>query len=135
MMEKDSAPPAALAGDAPERAKLGIWTFLATEVLLFGGLFTAYTVFRIRYPAMFHTEYHKLDRALGALNTVVLVTSSLSAAWSVRCAQLGRRRGLLVSLALTLALAGVFLVVKYFEYSHKLHHGRGDGVGPEPSER
>jgi cytochrome c oxidase subunit 3 len=70
---------------------------------------------------------------MGALNTVVLVGSSVSAAWSVRCAQLGQRRGLRLSLLLTLLLAGVFLVVKYFEYSHKLHNGIAWGAACKPS--
>jgi cytochrome c oxidase subunit 3 len=71
---------------------------------------------------------------MGALNTVVLVTSSLTAAWSVRAAQLGDRRTLRLTLALTLLLAGAFLVVKYFEYSHKLHNGIAWGAACHPSE-
>jgi cytochrome c oxidase subunit 3 len=70
---------------------------------------------------------------MGALNTVVLLTSSLSAAWSVRCAQLGDRRGLQRTLVLTLLLAGMFLVVKYVEYSHKLHNAITWGAGIHPS--
>jgi len=116
-----------------DTAKLGTWLFLASEVLFFGGLFTAYAVFRANHPDMFHYAHHFLDWRLGALNTVVLIGSSLSAAWSVRCAQLGQRRGLRATLLVTLLLAGVFMVVKYTEYSHKLHHGIGWGASYHPT--
>lgn len=106
-----------------DTAKLGIWTFLATEVLLFGGLFTAYTVFRIRYPAMFHGEYQKLDRTLGALNTVVLLTSSLSVAVGIAAIRRGKQVMLKVCLALTLLLAAGFLGIKYIEWSD--HFAKG----------
>jgi cytochrome c oxidase subunit 3 len=122
-MDKGSPHTAELGGDASERAKLGIWTFLATEVLLFGGLFTAYTVFRIRYPAMFHTEYQKLDRALGALNTVVLITSSLSVAVGIAAIRQGKRGVLKLCLSLTLLLAAGFLGIKYIEWND--HFARG----------
>ena len=117
-----------------ETSTTGIWLFLASEVLFFGALFTAYGVWRANHHELFHYAQHFLDWRLGALNTLVLISSSLSAAWSVRCAQLGRRRGLLATLALTFALAGVFLVVKYFEYSHKLHHGVTWGASFHASE-
>lgn len=114
-------------------AKLGIWLFLASEVLFFSGLFVAYAVYRAHHPELFRYASHFLDWRLGAANTVVLVSSSLSAAWSVRAAQLGDRRALLVSLLVTLALAATFMTVKYFEYSHKLHHGVGWGASCHPS--
>ncbi len=114
--------------------KLGIWLFLGSEILFFGGLFTAYGVYRANHHELFQYARHFLDWRLGALNTVVLVTSSLSAAWSVRCAQLGSRRGLLGTLLATFALAGVFMAVKYVEYSHKLHHGVGWGASCHPSQ-
>jgi len=116
-----------------ETSKLGLWLFLGSEVLFFSGLFTAYGVFRANHWALFHYAHHFLDWRMGALNTVVLVSSNLTAAWSVRSAQLGDRRGLLRNLALTLVLASVFLVVKYFEYSHKLHNGVGWGAACHPS--
>ncbi len=112
----------------------GVWLFLASEVLFFGGLFTAYGVWRANHPELFRYAQYFLDWRLGALNTLVLVSSSLSAAWSVRCAQLGQRRRLLATLAITLALAGLFLVVKYFEYRHKLHHGVTWGAAYRASE-
>lgn len=115
-----------------ETTKLGIWIFLASEVLFFGGLFTAYAVFRGNHPELFRYAHHFLDWRLGALNTTVLIGSSLSAAWAVRLAQLGRRRGLQVAVLLTIALAAAFMVVKYLEYSHKLHHGVGWGAACRP---
>jgi len=116
-----------------ETTKLGVWLFLASEVLFFGGLFTAYGVYRANHPELFHYAHFFLDWRLGAANTLVLIGSSLSAAWSVRAAQLGRRRGLEVALLVTIALACVFLVVKYLEYSHKLHAGVGWGASCRPS--
>ncbi len=103
-----------------ETAKLGIWAFLATEVLLFGGLFTAYTVFRIGQPRMFHTEYLKLNRLFGAVNTVVLICSSLTVALGIAAIRQGRQRMLKVCLVLTLLLAATFLGVKYAEYSEHI---------------
>ncbi|HYS79818.1 MAG TPA: cytochrome c oxidase subunit 3 family protein [Anaeromyxobacteraceae bacterium] len=116
-----------------EASKLGIWLFLGSEVLFFSGLFTAYGVYRANHRELFQYAHHFLDWRLGALNTVVLIGSSLSAAWSVRCAQLGQRRGLVATLLVTLALASVFMTVKYFEYSHKLHNGVGWGASCRPS--
>lgn len=103
--------------------KLGIWLFLLTEVLFFGGLFCAYAVYRACYPEVFRGAAQYLDPRLGALNTVVLILSSLTMAWGVRCAQLDQRRGLVACLAATLACAAVFLGVKYVEYKQKWEHG------------
>ena len=108
---------------ALETAKLGIWAFLATEVLLFGGLFTAYTVFRIRYPELFHGEHLKLNRPLGALNTVILITSSLTMALAVDAGRQGKRGRLQLFLLCTILLAGGFLGVKYLEWSAEFGHG------------
>jgi cytochrome c oxidase subunit 3 len=115
-----------------EAARLGIWLFLGSEILFFGGLFTAYGVYRANHHELFSYAHHFLDWRLGALNTLVLIGSSLSAAWSVRCAQLGQRRWLRVALLVTLALAAAFMAVKFFEYSHKLHHGVGWGAACHP---
>jgi cytochrome c oxidase subunit 3 len=120
-------------GAQQDTGKFGIWLFLASEVLFFAGLFTAYGVYRANHHDLFRYAHFFLDWRLGALNTLVLVASSLSAAWAVRCAQLGQRRGLTVTLVLTFVLAGVFMTVKYFEYSHKLHHGIGWGASYHPS--
>ncbi len=103
-----------------ETAKLGIWAFLATEVLLFGGLFTAYTVFRVGNPAMFRIEYLKLNRLLGAINTLVLVTSSLTVALGIAAVRQGKVRELRLCLILTLILAAAFLGIKYAEYTEHI---------------
>jgi cytochrome c oxidase subunit 3 len=106
-----------------ESAKLGVWTFLATEVLLFGALFTAYAVFRMQYPEMFRVEHAKLDRVLGAVNTVVLITSSLLVVFGVDAIKRGKTRLFEACFGATILLAGVFLCVKYAEYTAKFHHG------------
>lgn len=113
---------------ALETAKLGIWCFLATEVLLFGGLFTAYTVFRVSNPEMFHTEYLKLNRLFGAVNTVVLICSSLTVAIGIAAIRQGKQRVLKVCLILTLVLAAAFLGVKYAEYSEHIALGELPGT-------
>lgn len=119
-------------GAQHEAAKLGLWLFLASEVLFFTGLFVAYGVYRANHQDLFAYAQHFLDWRMGALNTVVLVSSSLAAAWSVRAAQLGDRRTLLVTLGLTLLLAGAFMAVKYLEYSHKIAHGVVWGAACRP---
>ncbi len=106
-----------------QSAKLGMWVFLATEILFFGGLFCAYAVYRANHPEIFVFGHHFLDKSLGALNTVILICSSFTIAWAVRAAQLKQIRLLKVLLALTLACAAGFLTVKYIEYSHKWHLG------------
>src|SRR5258708_22918928 len=79
--------------DTPEQqfqsAKLGMWVFLGTEILMFGGLFCAYSVYRHNHPEVFAFAHQYLNRWLGAVNTIVLITSSLTMAWGVRAAQLG----------------------------------------------
>src|SRR3954466_7467891 len=82
-------------------AKMGMWVFLATELLMFGGLFCAYAVYRHNHPEVFEYAHTYLDKKWGAINTVVLITSSLTMAWGVRMAQLGRRVGLTICLLLT----------------------------------
>jgi len=106
-----------------QSSKLGMWLFLVTEILFFGGLFCAYVVYRVNHPEVFVFGHHFLDKTLGALNTVVLICSSLTMAWAVRAAQLKQRTILILMLALSFVLAGTFLGVKYVEYSHKWHHG------------
>jgi cytochrome c oxidase subunit 3 len=106
-----------------ESARLGMWIFIATEILFFGGLLCAYAVYRSNHPEIFVWAHHFLDKSLGALNTIILICSSLTAAWAVRAAQLRQRRMLIGMLALTLVFATAFLGVKYTEYSHKWKHG------------
>ena len=132
--ERFLAPHYASMGAQLDASKLGMWLFLASEVLFFGGLFTAYAVYRANHPDLFRYAHHFLDWRLGATNTLVLIGSSLSAAWAVRSAQLGDRRSLRANLLVTLLLAATFMLVKYFEYSHKLHNGVFWGAAYGPSE-
>jgi cytochrome c oxidase subunit 3 len=111
-----------------EAGKLGMWLFLSTELLLFGGLFCAYAIWRAHHPEMFKFGSQFLNTWMGAINTAVLITSSLTMATAVTMAQLNRRRELVICLALTLAGAATFLVIKYFEYSHKFHEGFLPGI-------
>ena len=103
-------------------AKLGMWAFLLTEVLFFSGLFCAYAVYRRIHPEMFFDGHHFLNTFLGATNTSILILSSLTMAWAVRCAQLSQRRGLIACLIATLVCAGVFLSIKFVEYKSKWDH-------------
>jgi cytochrome c oxidase subunit 3 len=106
-----------------DAGKMGVWLFLVTEILLFGGLFCAFAIFRSWYYPAFVEAHHHLDKVMGGINTVVLITSSLTMALAVRAAQTNKK-GLTVGLLLvTLLCAGMFLVIKYFEYSHKFHDG------------
>jgi cytochrome c oxidase subunit 3 len=106
-----------------QSAKLGMWVFLATEILFFGGLFCAYAVYRANHPEIFVFGHHFLDKTLGAVNTVILICSSLTIAWAVRAAQLKQIRLLKLMIVLTLLCATGFLGIKYVEYSHKWHSG------------
>ncbi|MGI9013732.1 MAG: cytochrome c oxidase subunit 3 family protein [Phycisphaerales bacterium] len=114
--------------------KLGMWLFLATEVLFFGGLFVFYSVWRSNHPEIFELGATRLDWKLGAVNTVVLILSSLTMAWGVTAAQQGKRGLLLILLACTF-LGGVgFMSIKYVEYSHKFHDGLFWGASFDPHE-
>jgi cytochrome c oxidase subunit 3 len=106
-----------------DTAKLGMWTFLATEILMFGGLFVGYAIMFSMHPAAFKAGHEHLDVSLGVVNTAVLIFSSLTMALAVRSAQTSNRRGIVINLLITIACACAFLVVKYFEYSHKIHEG------------
>lgn len=115
-----------------EAGKLGIWLFLVTEVLFFSGLFCAYTIFRVLRPEIFEWGHYHLDTKLGAINTSVLILSSLTAAWAVRNAQLKQQKALIANIVITLVCAGIFMVIKYFEYSHKIHVGLLPGAFFDP---
>ncbi|MDX1418475.1 MAG: cytochrome c oxidase subunit 3 family protein [Rubricoccaceae bacterium] len=106
-----------------EASKLGMWLFLMTEILLFGGMFVAYAIFRAWYPELFAEASEQLDTVMGGLNTLVLLLSSLTVAWAIRGAQTDNRKVLVWNLVATVALAGTFMVVKYFEYTHKFELG------------
>jgi cytochrome c oxidase subunit 3 len=102
-----------------EASTLGMWTFLITEVLFFGGMFAGYAVYREMYPAAFAATSEFMNVEIGATNTAVLICSSLTMAMAVRAAQLSRRRDLMKYLIGTLIFGVAFLVVKAFEYHAK----------------
>lgn len=110
-----------------DSAKLGLWIFLVTEILLFGGLFVAYAVYRAWNPDMFYNAHKALDLTLGTVNTIILISSSLTMALAIRSIQLDRKEVSWYFLLATFALALAFLVIKYFEYSHKIHLGQLPG--------
>lgn len=112
-----------------ESGKLGMWLFLATEVLFFGGLFVAYAVLRSLYPEIFSFSANYLDTIMGGINTCVLIVSSLTMALAVRFAQISRKGPMLLCLWLTMGGAVGFLVIKYFEYTHKIHEHMVWGEG------
>lgn len=107
----------------PEAAKIGMWLFLFTELVLFGGLFILYAAYRTRYLPDFHRGGQELDAVIGVANTVILLTSSLTMAMSLTA--LGRRQKTLALwlLAATVLLGAAFLTNKAFEWSTKIHHG------------
>jgi len=106
-----------------EAGKLGMWLFLATEVLLFGGLFCAYFIYRHNRPELFEYGHHALDKIWGAVNTVVLLISSLTMALGVRYSQIGDTKKLRAMLALTFLCGCGFMGIKAIEYSAKIEHG------------
>src|SRR5215468_240183 len=105
-----------------EAGMIGMWIFLVTEVMFFGGLFLAYTIYRTTYPEGFLYGSHLLNVTLGGTNTVVLIVSSLTMAMAVYYSQKGERKKLVGFLAITLVLGLVFLGIKYVEYSTKIQH-------------
>jgi cytochrome c oxidase subunit 3 len=117
-----------------EASTLGMWLFLATEVLFFGGLFAAYSIYRNWYPVPFSEASRTLDIVLGSVNTVVLITSSLTMALAVHAAQTDARRRLVALLVTTMVLGAVFLGIKGVEYAHKFaeQHVPGPGFHFEP---
>lgn len=137
--------------DTPQQqfaaGKLGMWLFLVTEILLFGGLFCAYAVYRAHHPEIFiYAAEEFLDKQLGAINTVVLIFSSFTMAWAVRCAQTNQQRRLIVLLSITIMCGFGFLGIKYVEYKHKweagllwarqfdpVEHGHSNALHDEPA--
>lgn len=115
-----------------DAAKLGMWAFLAQELLFFSGLFVAYGVYRSWYPEMFKAAAHQLDKPMGATNTVVLLFSSLTVALAVRYAQVGNRKATGNLILITIGCALIFLVIKAFEYHHKFEAGLLPGRFYEP---
>ena len=110
-------------------AKLGMWLFLFTELLLFGGLFLLYAVYLKRYPQEFATGGSQLNWVMGAANTVILLTSSLTAAMAVTAVQRSELQRAVTLLGGTIFCAAGFMVIKYFEWSTKIGHGIYPGSG------
>lgn len=113
--------------DTPEQqlesSKLGMWLFLATEVLFFGGVFCAYAIYRANHPEIFIYAHQFLSTTLGGINTVILLCSSFTMAWAVRASQLGQKRALVWLLLLTMLGGFGFMGIKYVEYKEKWQHG------------
>jgi cytochrome c oxidase subunit 3 len=112
---------------APEQqadaGKIGMWLFLVTEILLFGGLFVSFGIMQSLHREAFVAAHHHLDRTLGFVNTLVLLCSSYTMVMAVHNAKTGHRKRVVAFLLLTLVFAGVFLGIKYVEYAHKFHEG------------
>jgi len=106
-----------------EASKLGIWLFIFTELLFFGGLFVTYAVYRHAHPQAFHMAAQQLDVAIGTINTVILLISSMTIAMATTAIQKKDKRTTLILIVITLVLALVFLINKYFEWGAKIDHG------------
>lgn len=106
-----------------EASKIGMWLFIFTELLLFGGLFIVYAVYRYLNPVAFELAAKELDVGIGTINTVILLISSMTIAMSTTSMKLGNKRLTLILLGITMALAVVFMVNKYFEWGGKISHG------------
>lgn len=102
-----------------EAGTLGMWIFLVTEIMFFGALFLAYTLYRYKYPEAFAAASNHLDIRLGAINTVVLIFSSFTMAMAVYFTQVGKRRASIIGLLLTIVLGVAFLGIKAVEYHEK----------------
>jgi cytochrome c oxidase subunit 3 len=113
-----------------DASRLGMWLFLATEILFFGGMFTSYTIYRTLHYAAFETGSHLLNWRFGATNTAVLICSSLTMALSIRSAQVGKRKGTIIFwLILTMILGAAFLGIKFtFEWHHDWVEGLVPGL-------
>ncbi len=104
-------------------AKMGMWLFLFTELLLFGGMFLIYAVYRFQYPEQFHFAGMELNTTIGTINTIILLTSSLTVALSITALQKGNKFLSIIMLTITIGFALFFMVNKYFEWSAKVSHG------------
>jgi cytochrome c oxidase subunit 3 len=112
-----------------ETCKQGLWLFMISEIMMFGGLFVAYAIYRAKFGAAWVEGGELLDWRLGALNTIVLLLSSWTMALAVRDTQMGNNKKALMKIAITTVCALAFMIVKYFEYSGKIHHGLFPGLG------
>jgi cytochrome c oxidase subunit 3 len=102
---------------------MGMWLFLFTELILFGGLFIVYAVYRFGHGEEFHLAAKELDRLVGTVNTIILLTSSMTVAMSITAIQEGRKKFAMMLVSITIVLATAFLVNKYFEWGHKIEMG------------
>jgi cytochrome c oxidase subunit 3 len=123
MKHTHTSPPGAHAHRDDTGTKIGMWLFLFTELILFGGLFLVYAVYRFQYPDAFKLAATELDTLVGTVNTIILLTSSLTVVLSITAIREGRKHLSQVFLAMTQVLAFAFLVNKYFEWSHKFAVG------------
>lgn len=103
--------------------KNGIWLFMVTEILMFGGLFVGYAIFHRIYPEMFAEGAKQLDWRMGFINTLVLIFSSLTMALGIYYCQKNDKKKAALTLAVTILCGAIFMVIKYFEYTHKFHTG------------
>jgi cytochrome c oxidase subunit 3 len=104
-------------------AKIGMWVFLFTELMLFGGMFIVYAVYRTTYVEDFHYAAQELDTLIGTMNTMILLTSSLTMALSIAAMQRAHRGTAVALLGVTIAFGVWFMVNKYFEWGAKFEHG------------
>jgi len=104
-------------------SKLGMWMFLATEVILFGGMFLLYAAYRSDYPGDFHAAAGELNTLVGTVNTLILLTSSLTMALSIAACHHGNRKLAMIMILVTVIFGGAFMVNKYFEWMTKIAHG------------
>jgi cytochrome c oxidase subunit 3 len=102
-------------------SRLGMWIFIFTEILLFGGLFLVYAVYRSMYPEQFHEAALELNAFIGSINTIILLISSMTVAMAITAIQKGDKNLSMLLIMITLALAAAFMVNKYFEWGHKFH--------------
>jgi cytochrome c oxidase subunit 3 len=102
---------------------MGMWLFLFTELILFGGMFIVYSVYRFTYPNDFHLAAKELNTIIGAFNTIILLTSSLTMALSITAMQRNNKNLSIFLQMITIALGLFFMVNKYFEWTAKFHHG------------
>ena len=104
-------------------AKMGMWLFLFTELLLFGGMFLIYAVYRFQYSDQFRVAALELNTSLGTLNTIILLTSSLTVALAITAIQKRNKFFAIINLIITIFFAFLFMVIKYFEWGSKFDHG------------
>ena len=111
-----------------EAGKQGVWIFMVTELMMFGGLFVGYFIYRFKYPEMYTAGGDSLNWVLGALNTLVLLISSFTMAQAVTETMKGENKKALRLVIITTVCAFIFLIVKYFEYTGKIAHGLFPGL-------